>query len=223
LDVNRWIYDARRGLPRDTRNPAVQNPKRNNMPITKKNNDLVAEVWNSPSKNKLQEASEEDEGERGGGSEDDDDDDNESRKSSISSEKMVPKTLFNPLTDNSAPNLYEELMERFDRHALFRMCKQCGIFNIRGKKSKYLLIKRLLEYCNQKNLSIYEVADRKFTDGRVSPTSTTPSSLGNSCTSRSCHKSTLTDETGASNRLIVRESYNFYIFGCVNNLLSIHF
>ena len=50
------------------------------------------------------------------------DGDNESRKSSISSEKMVSKILFNPLTiDNSAPNPCKELMESFDRLALFRM------------------------------------------------------------------------------------------------------
>ena len=142
MDVNRWIYDPRRGLHRDTRNPSVnsENQKRHNMEETKKNNDLgKKQSWDDAEDEIFSTTS----------------------KASSSSENRVVKTLFGEESNSISPkNLFvDDLFKKIDRDTIIQRLRECG-YQKKPNSSKEYLFKRLLEYANERNLSIHDVLER---------------------------------------------------------------
>jgi len=159
-------------LPRDTRNPAVNNPKRNNMKVTKKLNDLNREAW---------EAATEEVSDEGGVADEKREEIDDENSSTTSSDKLgVAKQLFvSQPSDGNCPNILGELNRKLDRYTVQRKCKALGILPAGKKAGKKTLIKRLWEYYNRNNISIQELFDEGNSEEQSVSASTTPSSLGN--------------------------------------------
>ena len=82
-------------------------------------------------------------------------------KASSSSEKRVVKTLFGEESNSTSPkNLFDDdLFKKIDRDTIIQRLRECN-YQKKPSSSKEYLFKLLLEYANERNLSIHDVLER---------------------------------------------------------------
>ena len=84
-------------------------------------------------------------------------------KASSSSENRVVKTLFGEESKSTSPkNLFDDdLFKKIDRDTIIQRLRECN-YQKKPSSSKEYLFKLLLEYANERNLSIHDVLERKL-------------------------------------------------------------
>ena len=84
-------------------------------------------------------------------------------KASSSSENRVVKTLFGEESNSISPkNLFvDDLFKKIDRDTIIQRLRECG-YQKKPSSSKEYLFKRLLEYANERNLSMHDLLETKL-------------------------------------------------------------